>query len=279
MIIPTFTQVRLPGTPPIFVQDRHNHARFYAPGYLAVVGAEHVEAFEQDLIAHSSDRWPEVNNLHYYARAAQRQWADIIARAFAPVCLTLYLNNECNLHCSYCYSMPSAQQAERLTLPVIQSAAEIVAANCQAQGRPLTVVFHGGGEPTLHRRVADAILAQIRAKVIVVDFHAEATSEKVAMGWHLDGRVTAVLGTHTHIPTADERVLPGGTAYQTDVGMTGPYDSVIGVETQLVLRKFLTGMPSKFEASKANPKLCAALVTCDPDTGRATHIQRIMLGE
>ena len=125
----------------------------------------------------------------------------------------------------------------------------------------------------------DALLQSITAKVIVVDFHAEATSEKVAMGWHLEGRVTAVLGTHTHIPTADERVLPGGTAYQTDVGMSGPYDSVIGVERELVLKKFLTGMPSKFEAAKGNPKMCAALVTCDPMTGRATRIQRIMLGE
>jgi hypothetical protein len=123
------------------------------------------------------------------------------------------------------------------------------------------------------------ILGGIQAKVIVVDFHAEATSEKVAMGWHLDGRVTAVLGTHTHIPTADERVLPGGTAYQTDVGMTGPYDSVIGVEKELVLHKFLTGMPGKFEAAKGNPKMCAALVTCDPISGRASAIQRIMLGE
>jgi 2',3'-cyclic-nucleotide 2'-phosphodiesterase len=123
------------------------------------------------------------------------------------------------------------------------------------------------------------ILSGIRAKVIVVDFHAEATSEKVAMGWHLDGRVTAVLGTHTHIPTADERVLPGGTAYQTDVGMTGPYDSVIGVEKELVLSRFLTGMSNKFEAAKGNPKMCAALVTCDPVTGRASAIQRIMLGE
>ena len=104
----------------------------------------------------------------------------------------------------------------------------------------------------------------------MVDFHAEATSEKVAMGWHLDGRVTAVLGTHTHIPTADERVLPGGTAYQTDVGMSGPYDSVIGVEKELVLHKFLTGMPGKFEAAKGNPKMCAALVTCDPHH-RARH--------
>jgi 2',3'-cyclic-nucleotide 2'-phosphodiesterase len=123
------------------------------------------------------------------------------------------------------------------------------------------------------------ILSGIQAKVIVLDFHAEATSEKVAMGWHLDGRVTAVLGTHTHVPTADERVLPAGTAYQTDVGMSGPYDSVIGVEKDLVLNKFLTGMPGKFEPAKGNPKMCAALVTCDPVTGRASAIQRIMLGE
>ncbi len=128
-------------------------------------------------------------------------------------------------------------------------------------------------------RAADALLAQIKAKVILVDFHAEATSEKVAMGWYLDGRVTAVLGTHTHVPTADERVLPNGTAFQTDVGMSGPYDSIIGVEKDMVLHKFLTGMPGKFEAAKGNPKMCAALVTCDAATGRASRIQRIMLGE
>jgi metallophosphoesterase (TIGR00282 family) len=126
---------------------------------------------------------------------------------------------------------------------------------------------------------ANDLLAGIKAKVILVDFHGEATSEKVAMGWHLDGRVTAVLGTHTHIPTADERILPGGTAYQTDVGMSGPYDSVIGVEKDLVLHRFRTGMPGKFEAAKGNPKMCAALITCDPATGRASAIQRIMLGE
>jgi len=125
----------------------------------------------------------------------------------------------------------------------------------------------------------DKTLEGIKAKVIVVDFHAEVTSEKVAMGWYLDGRVTAVLGTHTHIPTADERVLPGGTAYQTDVGMSGPYDSVIGVERELVMHKFLTGMPGKFEAAKGNPKMCAALVTCDAATGRATSVQRLALGE
>jgi calcineurin-like phosphoesterase len=99
------------------------------------------------------------------------------------------------------------------------------------------------------------------------------------MGWYLDGRVTAVLGTHTHVPTADERILPGGTAFQTDVGMSGPYDSIIGVEKDLVLHRFLTGMPGKFEAAKGNPKMCAALVTCDPGSGRASAIQRIMLSE
>jgi len=138
-------------------------------------------------------------------------------------------------------------------------------------------VFMGGTNDPFHA-INDA-LKKIAAKVVIVDFHGEATSEKVAMGWHLDGRVTAVLGTHTHIPTADERVLPGGTAYQTDVGMSGPYDSVIGVETQLVLHRFLTGMPGKFEAAKGNPKMCGALITCDPSTGRASAIQRIMLGE
>jgi metallophosphoesterase (TIGR00282 family) len=128
-------------------------------------------------------------------------------------------------------------------------------------------------------RKIDEILDSVRAKVILVDFHAEATSEKVAMGWHLDGRVTAILGTHTHIPTADERVLPRGTAYQTDVGMSGPYDSVIGVETDLVLHRFLTGMPGKFEPAKGNPKMCGVVIACDGATGRAQSIQRIMLGE
>ena len=128
-------------------------------------------------------------------------------------------------------------------------------------------------------RKADELLSHITAKVILLDIHGEATSEKAALGWYLDGRVTAVLGTHTHIPTADERILPNGTAYQTDVGMSGPYDSVIGVETELVLKKFLTGMPGKFEAAKGNPKMCATLISCDGATGRAHHIQRIMLGE
>jgi 2',3'-cyclic-nucleotide 2'-phosphodiesterase len=128
-------------------------------------------------------------------------------------------------------------------------------------------------------RKADELLSSIKAKVTVLDIHAETTSEKVALGWYLDGRVTAVLGTHTHIPTCDARVLPGGTAFQTDVGMSGPYDSVIGVETELVLNRFLTGMPGKFEPAKGNPKMCAALISCDGATGHALSIQHLILGE
>jgi 2',3'-cyclic-nucleotide 2'-phosphodiesterase len=128
-------------------------------------------------------------------------------------------------------------------------------------------------------RTTDAVLAKIKSKVILIDFHAEATSEKVAMGWYLDGRVTAVLGTHTHVPTADDRVLPGGTAYQTDVGMSGPYDSVIGVEKEQVLHRFLTGMPAKFDAAKGDPRMAATLIECDGKTGRAISTQRLLLGE
>lgn len=128
-------------------------------------------------------------------------------------------------------------------------------------------------------RKVDAILEQVKARVVLVDFHAEATSEKVAMGWYLDGRVTAVLGTHTHVPTADARVLPGGTAFQTDVGMSGPYDSVIGVEKEQVLHRFLTGMPAKFEAAKGDPRMAATLITCDGGTGRATAVQTFLMGE
>lgn len=128
-------------------------------------------------------------------------------------------------------------------------------------------------------RKADELISKLTTRVILLDIHAETTSEKVALGWYLDGRVTAVMGTHTHIPTADARVLPGGTAYITDVGMSGPYDSVIGVETELVLNRFLTGMPGKFEAAKGNPKMAAVLIGCDGATGRAYSIQHLMLGE
>ena len=126
-------------------------------------------------------------------------------------------------------------------------------------------------------RFADQLLNRIKAKVILVDFHAEATSEKIAIGWYLEGRVTAVLGTHTHVPTADEQVLKGGTAVQTDVGMTGPYHGVIGVQKEQILARFLTNMPARFEAATNDVRLCATLIDCDPTTGRATAIQRIML--
>ena len=124
----------------------------------------------------------------------------------------------------------------------------------------------------------DAVLAELgdSATHVLVDFHAEATSEAVAMGWHVDGRVTACLGTHTHVPTADARVLPGGTAYVTDVGMTGPRGGVIGVKREQALERFITQMPVKFETSDDDPWLNAVLVEAGDD-GRARSIQQILL--
>jgi hypothetical protein len=125
-------------------------------------------------------------------------------------------------------------------------------------------------------RKADQILAGLdpAIKVKFVDFHAEVTSEKVALGWYLDGRVSAVVGTHTHVPTADTRILPGGTAYQTDCGMTGPYHSVIGVDIEIVTRRFLTGLPVRMEAARQSPELHAVVVEVDPSTGRALAVRR-----
>jgi len=126
-------------------------------------------------------------------------------------------------------------------------------------------------------RYADALLQKMKAKVVLVDFHAEATSEKAAFGWYLDGRVTAVVGTHTHIPTADETILTNGTAYITDVGMTGPYDGVIGVKKEQIIERFLTGMPARFEPASGDVRLSAVVIQCDGQTGRATKIERVML--
>ena len=127
--------------------------------------------------------------------------------------------------------------------------------------------------------VADRLLAQLdkKAKVIFVDFHAEATSEKQALGFYLDGRVSAVVGTHTHVPTADERVLPNGTALLTDVGMTGPYESVIGMRVDKVLKRFLLQTPAPFEVAKRDVRLAAALVDIDEKTGKARHIERMLI--
>jgi 2',3'-cyclic-nucleotide 2'-phosphodiesterase len=126
-------------------------------------------------------------------------------------------------------------------------------------------------------RTALAELARIPpdVKIIVVDMHAEATSEKQAMGWFLDGKVSAVLGTHTHVATADFHVLPGGTAYITDVGMTGPHDSVIGMEKQAILQKFLDGMPARFAVAEGDVQMNTVLLDVDEATGRARSIERL----
>jgi 2',3'-cyclic-nucleotide 2'-phosphodiesterase len=125
-------------------------------------------------------------------------------------------------------------------------------------------------------RKADEILAELdpSVKVRFVDFHAEITSEKMALGWYLDGRVSAFVGTHTHIPTADTRVLPGGTAYQTDAGMTGPYDSIIGVEKEIVLRRFLTGLPVRMESARGKVELHSVIIDVDETSGKARSIRR-----
>ncbi len=128
-------------------------------------------------------------------------------------------------------------------------------------------------------RIALAEIEKVKkdASIVFVDFHAEATSEKVAMGWHLDGRATVVVGTHTHVQTADERLLLQGTAYITDVGMTGPHDGVIGVERHAIVTRFLTGMPQRFETAKDNPRLNGVIVDADESTGRALAIRRLSL--
>jgi 2',3'-cyclic-nucleotide 2'-phosphodiesterase len=127
--------------------------------------------------------------------------------------------------------------------------------------------------------LADRLVEELRreAKVVVVDVHAEATSEKNAMGHFLDGRVAAVVGTHTHVPTCDHRLLARGTAYCTDLGMTGPYDSVIGVEKETIIARFVSGMPGRFETAKGDARFAAAVVDVDPETGLARGIQRMLL--
>jgi len=126
-------------------------------------------------------------------------------------------------------------------------------------------------------RKADEEIPRLRqdTPIIIVDMHSEATSESQAMGWYLDGRVSAVVGTHRHVQTADERLLPQGTAFITDLGMTGPVDSVIGVEPELAISRFLTQMPNKFEPAKGPAALHGAVIRIDPDTGRALSIERL----
>jgi metallophosphoesterase (TIGR00282 family) len=130
-------------------------------------------------------------------------------------------------------------------------------------------------------RAADRVVAELRrsAKVIVVDLHAEATSDKQLLGRYLDGRVSAVLGTHTHVATADEQILPNGTAYQTDVGMTGPYDSILGRRYDRVLASTMTGVPHHYDVATGDPRLCGAVVEIEPATGRALSIRRVSVDQ
>ena len=131
-------------------------------------------------------------------------------------------------------------------------------------------------------RVAEREIAQVRgdgAQVLFVDMHAETTSEKIALSYYLDGMVTAVIGTHTHVQTADERILAGGTACLTDAGMTGPHDGVIGIEKDAIIARFTTGLPGRFETATGDPRLNGVTITVDTSTGRATAIQRISLSE
>jgi hypothetical protein len=128
-------------------------------------------------------------------------------------------------------------------------------------------------------RTADEILRHIsrRTKIIIIDFHAEATAEKMALAWYLDGRVSAVIGTHTHVPTADERILPRGTAYITDAGMTGPFDSVIGMKKDIAIKRFLRQVPFRFEPAEENVRFCGLVIKIDSDSGKAKNIERVFL--
>ena len=131
-------------------------------------------------------------------------------------------------------------------------------------------------------RVAEREIARVRgdgAQVLFVDMHAETTSEKIALSYYLDGMVTAVIGTHTHVQTADERILAGGTACLTDAGMTGPHDGVIGIEKDAIIARFVTGLPGRFETATGDPRLNGVTIDVDASTGRATAIQRISLSE
>jgi 2',3'-cyclic-nucleotide 2'-phosphodiesterase len=154
-----------------------------------------------------------------------------------------------------------------------ETAAGIPVATINLEGR---VFMHHLESPFA---VADRLLAGIagKAKVVLVDFHADATSEKQALGFYLDGRVSAVLGTHTHVPTADDRVLPQGTAFLTDVGMTGPYESIIGMRVDKVLKRFLLQTPSSLEVAKRDVRLAAAVVDVDESTGKARAIERLLI--
>jgi len=186
----------------------------------------------------------------------------------------------------------------REIVPLLESSERIVRpANLpsEAVGRTLATVTAGNGTPVAVASLLGRMYMNIRpdcpfhaidrvlnevpddVKIIVVDVHAEATSEKIALGWYLDGRVTAVVGTHTHVQTADERILPKGTACITDLGMTGPHDSVLGRDKERVIQHLLTGMPQQFSIAEHDVRLCGVIIAADAETGRATHIERLCI--
>jgi len=194
-----------------------------------------------------------------------------------------------------CCTMGDHIYKRREIVPLLESSDRIVKpANLppEAVGRTYTIVASRSGVPVgvfslLGRtymnvrsdcpfHAADRVLAELReVRVVLVDFHAETTSEKMSLGWYLDGRVTAVIGTHTHVPTADARVLPQGTAYISDAGMTGPYDSVLGRLKERVIQSLVSGMPYPYDVAKDDVWLSGVLIEADPDTGRATQIERV----
>jgi metallophosphoesterase (TIGR00282 family) len=168
---------------------------------------------------------------------------------------------------------PAGVPGAGVTFGRTRSGAEVAVLNLMGR-----VFMHAIDDPfTIGRREAARLRA--RTPIVLVDMHAEATSEKVAMGWHLDGGVTAVVGTHTHVQTADEQLLPQGTAYITDVGMTGPHDGIIGVERDPILNRFLTGLPARFESAKGRPMFHGVVIEADESSGRATAITRLRLSK
>ena len=196
-----------------------------------------------------------------------------------------------------CCTMGDHIYRRRELLPLLESSERIVRpANYppESVGRPWTVLTARNGVPvavvSLMGRTymnvradcpfhaADRVLAELPddVRVVVFDVHAEATAEKIALGWHLAGRASIVAGTHTHVPTADERILPGGTAYITDLGMTGPFDSVLGRDREAVVSSLVTGMPKPYTVAKRDVRLCGLLVELDAASGRATRVERLM---
>ncbi|MEK6644073.1 MAG: TIGR00282 family metallophosphoesterase [Planctomycetota bacterium] len=181
--------------------------------------------------------------------------------------------------------LPVLEQSEQIVRPVnypAEAAGRLFAIHTTASGVKIAVMSVMGrlfmqppADCPFHAmdRVLETLPSDV--KVIVVDMHGEATSEKVAMGWHLEGRVSVLFGTHTHVQTADERVLEGGTAYITDLGMSGPYDGVLGRRKDRVLKALTTGMPAPFDVAVGDPRMCGILVRVEAETGRATHIERV----